>query len=260
MTFQPMVPTGGLAGWRFLQATQEGQRSAFGESAVLQRDIEYFRDRIGEIDSPEALVSDYRLLSVALGAFGLSDEIGNKFLIRKVLEGGTTDPQSLANKLSDKRYRDMSEAFGFGDFAVPNTALSDFPERIAARYLDRQFEVAMGQTSETMRLALNAERELATLGGGDASEVTKWYTLMGTPPLRTVLEKALNLPDAFATLPIDRQLEEFRDRSEAILGSRDISDISQQPMLGRLLDRYTALAGAEATTVTSPALQLLRGF
>ncbi|MEM8849624.1 MAG: DUF1217 domain-containing protein [Pseudomonadota bacterium] len=260
MTFQPFVPTGGLSGWRFLQSTLETQKAAFDRGPVLQRDLDYFRENIGNITTPEALVSDFRLLSVALGAFGLSEDINSKFLIRTVLEEGTIDPEALSNRLSDKRYRDLSRAFGFGDFAVPNTAISTFPDQIERAYLDRSFEVAVGQSDETMRLALNARRELPALAEGDDSQRTKWFTLMGTAPLRTVMEGALSLPTAFATLPIDRQLEEFQSRAESILGTSDLSELSSEPNLDRLLDRYTAIAGTQVAAPTSPALVLLRGF
>lgn len=261
MTFQPFVPIGGLGGWRFLQNTVETQKAAHGEGAVLKRDLAYFRENIGSIETAEQLVGDFRLLSVALGAFGLGDDINSKFLIRKVLEEGTTEPDSLANRLSDKRYRDLSRAFGFGDFPVANTALSDFPDRIAERYREQQFEVAMGRTNETMRLALTAQRELPLLGENASSNRTKWFTLMGTAPLRKVMETALGLPPSIATLQIDKQLEVFLDRSQTIFGTSDISKLAEGGTLDRLLDRYAALdQSASGTPVTSPALVLLRGF
>ena len=125
MTYAPVVPFGGLAGWAFLTRTREAQKTAFASSPAVQRDEAYFRDRIGGISSAEELVSDRRLLSVALGAFGLEDDINNRYFIRKVLEDGTLDPKALGNKLADKRYLELSKAFGFGDYATPRTKLSD---------------------------------------------------------------------------------------------------------------------------------------
>lgn len=263
MTFQPFVPTGGLAGWRFLQNTIETQKAAYGSSAVVQRDLDYFAENISSVETAEDLVSDYRLLSVALNAFGLGDDINNKFLIRKVLEEGTIEPEALSNRLSDKRYRELSKAFGFGDFPMPNTVLSDFPDRIAGLYTDRSFEQALGQTNNAMRLALNAEREMGAVGSDETSNRTKWFTIMGTPPLRSVMEGALNLPASFATLELDRQLEVFMDRSEQTFGTSDVAELAQPDLLGRILDRYTAIAGLSSQggpSVTSPALFLLRGY
>ena len=264
MTFQPFVPADGLAGWRFLQRTEASQRAAHGDSAALERDLAYFRENIGKIDTPQQLVSDYRLLSVALGAFGLDGDIQNKFLIRRVLEDGVLKPEALSAKLSDKRYRDMAKAFGFGDFSVPNTKLSDFAGKIEARYRDLRFEADMGKASDTMRLALNARRELPQLASSSGSNRTKWFMLMGTPPLRKVMEAALGLPKTFATLPIDRQIETFMDRAERRLGTSDLAVIGRGATLERLLDRFTAseITGSvnSATPPSSPALVLLRGY
>lgn len=261
MTFQPFVPIGGVAGWRFLERTVDTQRAAHSEGVAIKRDLDYFRENIGKIDTAEELVSDFRLLSVALGAFGLGDDIGSKFLIRKVLEEGTIEPESLANRLSDKRYRDLSSAFGFGDFDVPSSKLSTFADTIEARYLDRKFEEDMGQTNETMRLALNAQRELPELAGGSESNRTKWFNVMGNPPLRKVMETALGLPTAFATFPVDRQIEIFLDRSESIFGTNDLSELVKEETLDRVLDRFTALDDISGgPVVSSPALVLLRGF
>nr|WP_276946739.1 DUF1217 domain-containing protein [Haematobacter massiliensis] len=67
----------------------------------MQRDEAYFRDRIGGISSAEELVADRRLLQIALGAFGLGEDIGNKYFIRKVLEDGVSERTALANRLSN---------------------------------------------------------------------------------------------------------------------------------------------------------------
>nr|WP_281494114.1 DUF1217 domain-containing protein [Jannaschia sp. S6380] len=197
-----------------------------------------------------------------MGAFGLDDDIDAKFLIRKVLEEGTDNPEALANRLSDKRYRDLSRAFEFGGGGVPASVLPGFAARIEARYSERSFEADLGNSDETMRLALNARRELAALADGEGSNRTKWFTLMGTPPLRKVMETALNLPTAFATLPIDRQLEDFTERARTIFGTDEIAELGQPAVLDPLLDRFTAMAGLAdgAGVASSPALVLLRGF
>ena len=118
MSFQPTIPLGGVAGWTFLKRTLATQKSAHAASSQLDREAIYFREKIGTIKTAEDLVADRRLLRVALGAFGLSGDLNNRFFIRKVLESSALDTKSLANKLSDKRYGELSPAFGFGTFAT----------------------------------------------------------------------------------------------------------------------------------------------
>jgi hypothetical protein len=260
MSFQPFIAGSGLAGWRFLQATVQDQKAAHRSSFVQQREMDYFRERIGSITSPDELVSDYRLLSVALDAFGLSDQINSRHLIKRVLAEGTTDNGALANKLPDARYRDLSRAFGFGETTPPRTQTPGFADLILNRFAEQSFEVAVGEVDDTMRLALNAQRELPQLGQGTSTNRTKWFTLMGTPPLRRVMEAALGLPESFGAMPIDRQLTQFQTRAEAAFGTSDLQELTRPDKLERILDRFTAIAGAQAAPPTSPALMLLRGF
>lgn len=258
MTFQPIIPMGGIAGWQFLQRTESVQRETFASSGQTKRDLDYFREKIGSIKTPEQLVGDFRLLRVALGAFGLDEDIGNKFFIKKVLEDGTINDDALANKLSDKRYLALSKAFGFGDFDTPNTVLSTFPNEIAAKFKDRSFETAIGQTNDDMRLALNMRREIAELATGTSSQRTKWFTILGTPPLRTVFEGALSLPTSFGSLPIDRQVEEMQARSERILGTSDPAELADPEVAERLIQRFLATSSFGGVSgINTPAANAL---
>ena len=258
--FTPVVPIGGYGGWRFLNRTMEAQKSAFAESLAQKRDMEYFRQKIGSVRTAEQLVSDRRLLSVALGAFGLEDDLGSRAFIRKVLEDGTLKPVALANRLSDKRYLELSKTFGFGDFAVPRTQLSDFADKLLARYRDQRFEAAIGLQSDSMRLALNARRELPALARRSMSEDAKWLTGMGTPPLRKVFEGALGLPASFAAIDIDQQLGVLQDRASRFLGSAGFSAFADPSRVEEVIRLYlvrgeTASAGASGGG--SAALQIL---
>lgn len=233
MTFQPIVPFGGTAGWAFLQRTRDAQQATFDQSAIVQREVEHFRDKIGQIETAEDLVSDYRLMKVALGAFGLDDDLPNKAYIQKVLEEGSLDPDSFANRMVDKRYLALTEAFGF-DLDPPKTKLSDFSDGIIQSYKTRQFEIAVGDQSTDMRLALGLERDLGEIVGGSNSADGKWYAVMGNEPLRRVFETALGLPPAFAALDIDRQLEDFRDKAAVVFGDGGVEQFSDPGKLEEL--------------------------
>ena len=133
MSFGPVIPVGGYAGWRFLQRTVEAQKETFVTSAKIQRDEAYFRERISGISSAGELVADRRLLQVALGAFGLGDDIGNKYFIRKVLEDGVSERTALANRLSNKAYAEMASTFSFTE-DPPFTQREGFADAILAAY------------------------------------------------------------------------------------------------------------------------------
>jgi hypothetical protein len=56
----------------------------------------YYAANIGKVTSISQFVNNYRLLSYALDAYGLGDQINSKALITQVLQGGVTNPKSLA--------------------------------------------------------------------------------------------------------------------------------------------------------------------
>ena len=62
--FQPVIPLGGFAGWRFLERTLDTQMSAFTESPAVKRGSDYFKEKIGQISSAKELVEDRQLLEV----------------------------------------------------------------------------------------------------------------------------------------------------------------------------------------------------
>jgi hypothetical protein len=238
MSFAPVLPLGGFAGWAFLKRTQAAQQAAFDARAPTRREEEYFRERIGSIATAEELVADRRLLRVALGAFGLDGDVNNRFFIRKVLEEGTLDPRSLSNRLSDKRYQKLSAAFGFGDMQPSRNQIGGFADRILDAWRTRGFEAAVGERSQPMRLALNAERELAELAAGQMSEDAKWFTVMGQAPLRQVFETAFGLPKAFGALDIDRQLQILRDKAQQVFGDSRVSQFADPDRMEALNRRF----------------------
>lgn len=261
MTYQPMIPASGNVGWAFLQNTRQAQQRAFDGSVTITRDVEYFRENIGKVRDAGALVQDYRLLKVALGAFGLQEDIGNRFYIRKVLEEGTIADDAFSNRLADKRYQALAKAFAF-DLEPPNTSLNEFPEKIITKYKELQFEVAVGEQDESLRLALGVGRELDMLKQRNLGETAAWFTIMGTPPLRRVFEFALGLPPQTGAIDIERQLKLFRDKSVQTFGTSNPIDLSsddaRENLIRRFLFRAEIANNSASTSRASIALSLLQ--
>ncbi len=262
MSYQPVVVGSGLVGWQFLQATYDTQFEAFTKSAELQRDEVYFRENIGAIDTAEELVADRRLLSVALGAFGLEGDINNKYFIQKILEDGTSADDALANRLADDRYKDLSDAFGFGPTEVQRNKLSDFSDNILSLYEAQSFEVAVGQQDDTMRIALYGDRKLEDMAAEDSSTDTQWFNVMGETPLRKLFETALGLPSGIGSVDIDRQLEIFKDKALRMFGDDSISQFSDPEKREELVTAYMARVQinqySSSTSSAATALQLLQ--
>ncbi|SLN61742.1 hypothetical protein TRL7639_03434 [Falsiruegeria litorea R37] len=262
MSFSPVVPTSGIVGWKFLQRTYDSQLENFSKSQMRSREHQYFLDNIGEIKSAEELVNNRRLLSVALGAFGLQDDIDSKFFVQKILQDGTKSDDALSNRLADARYQKFSEAFGFGPGELRKTGLqTNMAEVVRLNNLEA-FEASVGEQDGSMRIALFAQRELQDLSGQSMSDDAKWFNVMGQPPLRQMFEVALGLPSSFGQIDLDKQLEVFRDKLQAVTGSSELSQFTDPAVLEKFTNRYLARAQinelSSGSDSSSIALMLLQ--
>ena len=255
------VPVSGYSGWRFLERTAERQKQTFESSPQIRRDLEYFRTNIAKATTAEALVADRGLLKVALGAFGLDDDIDKKAYVLKVLAEGTESDKAFANRIVDKRYRAMAEAFGYGNLGGANSAKPGFAHNIAERYKTRQFEVAIGEADPSMRLAMGLSRQLPELLNSSASDSSVWFQILGNPPLRTVFETAYGLPRSFGSLDVDKQRDILRARTDRFLGDSSAQVFGDPANIEKLLQRYflrkQLAEGPAAGVPGSAALSLL---
>jgi len=238
MSFQPVIPMNGYTGWRFLERTIESQAERHSQTPMAQRDEGYFRDNIGKIETAADLVADRRLLRVALTAFGLGDDLQNRAYIQRILESPMDEPRSFANRLSDKRYAEFARTFGFADPDGPKTGEKGFAERIVSVFHARQFEIAVGEQDESMRMALALRRDLTELAERDMSEDARWLRILGTPSLRKVFESAFQLPTGFGQMDIDRQMSVMKERTRRSFGEGGIAQFSDPGKLELLTRRF----------------------
>ena len=255
MSYQPVLPSGGYTGWKFLQRTLPQQQEAHRKSAPVQRLTDHFRANIAKAKTAADLVNDRRLLQVALGAFGLKDDLNSKAFIQRVLEGGTLKPDGLANRMADKRYKAMAQEFGYGDLGA-RTGVSGFADRIIARYEARAFQEAVGETDGTMRLALNIDGAIKDIAARTSNANAQWFSMMGEAPLRQVFQTALGLPQSFGALDVDRQLATYKERSQAAFGTDKLSDLADPARQEKLVRLFLLRSDTEATSSSPGALML----
>lgn len=249
----------GLAAWRLLQRTADSQMVRLAQEPSVQRERLVFIERMTASHDADSLIGDFRSMKVALTAFGLEADLGNKAFIKKILTSDLNDEKSLANRLADKRYRSMAQAFGYSTNGQPSEGTA---EAIAQRYIEREFERRVGEGNNDLRLALYASRELAVIASSNASDDTKWYSILGSAPLAQVVRVALGLPESMARAPIDQQLSTMREAASRKLGIKDLNALTDPALLDRLLDNFVIRSAASSTTSTpyNTALALLSGM
>lgn len=262
----------GLAGWNVLKRTEDRHLERLEKDPVIQRNTNHFKDKIEIVGSAKELVEDYRMLRVVLGAFGLQDDLPNKGFIRKILESDIEDRTSLANRLTDKRYLKLAVAFkarnvetekvATGETTGADSEPTSFAERVSQAYLKREFEIRVGETDDSFRLALNARRELQSFAERDTKDRTLWFEVIGSPPMRKVFEGAFGFGPEHAKIPVDRQVEEFKKASERLLKSSSFSEITKPENIEKLVQTFLVRSQVGSITTQgrySTALALLTG-
>lgn len=227
----------------------------------MKREETYFSENIGQIKTAEQLVNDPRLLRIALTAFGLEGDMQNKFLVRKVLEDGTLDSDALSNRFSDKRYFELSKAFGFGKLEISRNQLSEFSEEILESYKVKSFEVAVGSADETLRLAMSMESAVSKVIKNTTTDTSSWLAVLGNPPLKAVFEAALRVPSGGGQVNLDDQIDFLSSQLESLTGATSFSDLSDMPTLERIRQNFLLARQLESSGYrngSSTALQLLQ--
>ncbi|MEM7508253.1 MAG: DUF1217 domain-containing protein [Pseudomonadota bacterium] len=259
--FAPLLPATGVVGFRLLEQTEATQRAVFERQPEIAREIAYFKENIGAALTPEDLINDRRLLQVALGAFGLDEEIDKRAFLQKMLAEGTDDPDSFANRFVDPRYQAFVEAFGYGNALGARVFLPGFANEISDAYKERQFEIAVGDQNNSLRLALNFRREIEQYANASDPDGTAWLSVLGDRPVRSVFEGAFGLGQSFGQLDVDRQRDELREFNDRTFGSTSLEIFRDPAEVDRVITRYlareAAASGPSPTTPGFTALTLL---
>mmetsp|Transcript_11640 Transcript_11640/g.14094 ORF Transcript_11640/g.14094 Transcript_11640/m.14094 type:complete len:279 (+) Transcript_11640:2209-3045(+) len=259
MVFQPVIPLSGFGGWSFLQATYDRQLEAFNNSPQIKNDAEYLKEKLSEPMSVEDFLGDQRLRRISLTSFGLDGEDWKVGFHRKVLDEVQDPESSFLTRLNNPQYTRFAEGLNpiNGTIALSSSQV----DQIAARFVAESFEVAVGEQDNGMRLSLNYQDEINELVTENSTDETILFRLLGSVPVRTVLESALGIPTATQQLPIERQSEILNERLKSQFNLNSVQDLKDPETVERVVQRYQALQGltqnAAAFSPASTALVLL---
>lgn len=242
--YTPVVPLSGYSGWQFIQKTYDRQFEAFTTTAQMERELDYFRENIAEATDVGDLVTNRRLLTIALGAYGLEDDVDKPAFVRKILEEGTLQTDSFANRLNNREYKEMIKVFSYGNGGFLPT--EQRIEQVIDQYRTRAFEKAVGEVDNDMRLALNFQREIGEIANADISEKAGWFRILGSLPLREVVDAAFGLPSEFAQLDLDRQAEILADKASVLFDGSSVKVFQDTDNVEKLIRRFQVRRQAEA--------------
>jgi hypothetical protein len=218
--------TQNLARYQAMTTAEPGVKSATA----------YYQANIGNVTSIQDLVGNYRLLSYALDAYGLGDQVRNTALIEKVLEGGVSNSKSLANTLSDSRWRAFAKAFDFVGKGASSISSASAVATTTADYDEQQLESDQGAQDVGVQLALYFQRVAPT--------VTSEYGVLAD---KNLLEVAQTIFGLSSSTDVDAQ-------AQTLSKLMPVADLQDPKKLQQLTERFTAMydlsygPGSDATT------------
>src|SRR3712207_5928737 len=85
-------------------------KSLIEKDPATKREIEYYQANIRTIKTIDDFIKNDRIFKFAMKAYGLEDMAYGKGMIKKMLEGGISDPLSMANKMTNPLYKEFARA------------------------------------------------------------------------------------------------------------------------------------------------------
>jgi hypothetical protein len=186
----------------------------------------YYAANIGKVTSISDFVGNHRLLSYALDAYGLGDQINAKALVKKVLEGGVSNSKSLANTLADPRWKAFAKAFDFAGKGAASVSTATAVSTTQSAYVENQLEKNRGKEDVGVQLAMYFNRM--------APSITNAFGILGDKNLLQVVQTIFSLPPSSSATNIDAQAS-IIDR---LLPMADLQDPKK---LKQLTARFTAM-------------------
>ena len=185
----------------------------------------YYQANIGKVKTIGQFVGNYRLLSYALQAYGLGDQINNKALITKVLQEGTTSSSALANTLPNAAWKAFANAFNFSATGSAAPGSSTSVATTTSDYVEQQLENDQGANDPGVQLALYFQRVAPTITDG--------YGVLADKNLTEIAQTIYNLPPGTSSSQIDKE-------AAALKKLMPVADLKNPAKLKSLVERFTA--------------------
>lgn len=217
--------------------------AATEQQPAVQRAISQFTAAVQSATSPQQLLDNPTVMQVLLTANGLGDQTSYTALAQKTLLSNVNDPNSLANTLTDTRWKPVVQTY---DFANKGLSIIQNPQvinTITNGYAEVTWRQSLDATTPGLSNALTFRQE--------ARSVTTVDQILGDPVLRTVVTVTLGIPEQIAFQPLEAQ-------EKAITSRLDISQLRDPHFVETFAQRYLiAAANAQGASSTTPSLTSL---
>jgi hypothetical protein len=209
---------------------------------TVQHTIAAFTKAVTGAKSVAQLLANPAVMKVLLTANGMGDQIGNTAIVTKVLTSNLSDPKSLANTLTDSRWKTLAHTY---DFAANGLKPIQDPKTLAT-IANGYAQVTWQHTQDTVTPGLSN----ALAFKAKASTISSVDQILGDPVMRDVVTTALGVPKqiAFQTLGAQEQ---------AISTRIDLKKFQDPKFVEGFVQRYLIANAANNTDTSSSTPDLM---
>jgi hypothetical protein len=206
------------------------------EQPDVKTAIAAFTKAVSTAPSLTAALNNPAVLNVLLTANGMSDQIGNTALAVQVLTSNLSNPNALANVLTDTRWQTLAQTY---NFSVNGLKVLQAPSTVAAitqGYAQMTWENNQDATTPGISDALSFIQQ--------AGSITSVDGVLGNTSVRNVVTTALDIPEQIAFQSINAQ-------EQAISSRFNVSDLQNPKFVQNFAERFLIMNNLNASSSTS---------
>jgi hypothetical protein len=232
------------------QTAEQNQQKGVAATAAdpsVKVTIAQFTAAVQSAKSVTQLLANPAVMNVLLAANGMSDQQGYTALATKVLTSNLSDPTSLANTLTDSRWKTLAQTYNFAANGLSSIKSPTTLAGIAQAYAQTVWESNQDSVTPGLANALYFKSQAGNIKNVDQ--------ILSDPTLRTVVTTALGVPEQIAFQDVGAQ-------EQAITTRLNVSDFKDPTFVSQFTQRYliansssSSSSSASSTDMTSLALQ-----
>lgn len=221
-----------LSALKFAESNETKSVAATAKQSDVQRDIAAFLHGVASAPDAATALKNPAVLKVLLTANGLGDQLGYTALATKTLLSNIKDKKSLANTLSDTRWKAVVQIFDFANKGLSVLKSAAVQKTITNGYAEIVWRKSLDATTPGLSNALSFRSQAAGIKTADQ--------ILGNSTLRTVVTTALNIPQEIA-------FQGLLAQEKAISSRVDITRFQDPKFVETFTQRYLIAAGNAAT-------------
>jgi pyruvate/oxaloacetate carboxyltransferase len=213
-----------------------------GAQPDVRQAIKQFTQAVNSAKSVTQLLASPTVMKVLLTANGMQDQIGFTALATKALTSDLSNPKSLANVLTDTRWKTLAKSLNLAVNGLKGIQTPGVIAAIAAGYTKAVWETGEDAVAPGLSAALDFKAR--------ASTMTSIDQILGDRSIRSVVTTALRIPQQIA-------FQNLAAQENAISRRLDITKLQDPKFVETFAQQYLIANAGSASAVSAPDLTTL---